>query len=350
MQDHWTPDRLEAERVVRYAELRPCTNAFVDTYTPGSDQKENFTIIGPGVAEHPDQHVHISEPHGFNIGGARQPPGCTNSQHSHLTEEVFVVYRGTWAFRTGDESQDGEIILQPGDCISIPTNVFRGFENVGDDVGYLFAVLGGDDPGSVLWAPDVFTGAEQHGLVLLENSRLVDTTRGEAIPDGLSPMPPTTEAQVAAHDRLGSDALVTIVATVDEQRASEGSRLTNDAAGVREFPVIGEAREGEAIAAGKLAWTHGFHLRRLEIDAGAAIGAHHRAEKEVLFVFEGELTVDSDAGSLRLGSGDVMTVPEDMERSFSNHGESTAVVFVVRGGDQPSAPVFHLAGAETAAH
>jgi hypothetical protein len=80
-------------RLVRYRDLRPCTTAFIDTRTPGSERKENFTIIGPGVAENPDQHVHIDLPHGFNIGGARQPPGCVNSQHSHETAEVFVIHR-----------------------------------------------------------------------------------------------------------------------------------------------------------------------------------------------------------------------------------------------------------------
>jgi hypothetical protein len=85
------------QRLVRYAELRPCTNAFIDARSPGSDQKENFTIIGPGVAENPHQYVHIREPHGFNIGGARQPPGCTNSMHSHDSEEVFII-RGFGAF------------------------------------------------------------------------------------------------------------------------------------------------------------------------------------------------------------------------------------------------------------
>ena len=46
-------------RLVRYSELKPCTNAFIDTRSPGSDKKENFTVIGPGVAENPNQHVHI---------------------------------------------------------------------------------------------------------------------------------------------------------------------------------------------------------------------------------------------------------------------------------------------------
>ena len=63
-------------RAVRYEELKPCINAFIDSRSPGSDKKENFTIIGPGVAENPNQHVHIKIAHGFNIGGARQPANC----------------------------------------------------------------------------------------------------------------------------------------------------------------------------------------------------------------------------------------------------------------------------------
>jgi len=73
-------------QIVRFNELKPCKTAFIDAHTPGSDQKDNFTIIGPGVSESPDQHVHISETPGFNIGAAGQPPKCSNSLHSHTTE------------------------------------------------------------------------------------------------------------------------------------------------------------------------------------------------------------------------------------------------------------------------
>ena len=65
------------QRIVRYGDLVPCKTAFIDAHTPGSDQKENFTIIGGGVSESADQHVHIKETPGFNIGAAGQPPYCT---------------------------------------------------------------------------------------------------------------------------------------------------------------------------------------------------------------------------------------------------------------------------------
>ena len=66
-------------RIVHYGELRPCRTAFIDAHTPSSDQKENFTIIGGGVYESGDPHVHITETPGVNIGAAGQPPKCRKS-------------------------------------------------------------------------------------------------------------------------------------------------------------------------------------------------------------------------------------------------------------------------------
>ncbi len=348
MSEQWTPEAME-QRLVRYAELRPCRNAFVDTYTPGSDQKENFTVIGPGVAEHPDQHVHISLPHGFNIGGARQPPGCTNSQHSHETEEVFIVHSGQWAFRWGDQCQDGEAVLGPGDCISIPVNVFRGFENVGQDTGYLFAVLGGDDPGNVLWAPEVFDKASQYGLVLLENGRLVDTTRGETVPDGLSPMAPTTRAQVEAHRVMSLDEMLDCVLPASEQVGAPESDLTRAVSGVTESAVIGPANAAEGIAAGKMAWEHGFQVRRLDLAPGAVLPLHARDEEEVLYLHRGELAFNWDEQSLAMAPGDVLTVPIGLMHGYSNTGEQAAVAYVVRGGNAPAAATWYGPTAQSAA-
>ena len=86
------------DRLVRHGELIPCKTAFIDTHTPGSNQKENFSIIGSGVSENPDQHVHIKISHGFNIGAAGQPPKCHNSLHSHRTAEVFLFFQEDGGF------------------------------------------------------------------------------------------------------------------------------------------------------------------------------------------------------------------------------------------------------------
>ncbi|MFK7865914.1 MAG: cupin domain-containing protein [Alphaproteobacteria bacterium] len=186
------------QRIVRYGALKPCKTAFIDTHTPGSDQKENFTIIGGGVSESPDQHVHINIPHGFNIGAAGQPPRCRNSLHDHRTAEVFFVLKGRWRFFWGRWGNAGEVVLEAGDIFNIPTGIFRGFENIGSDYGMIMAVLGGDDAGGgVMWAPQVIEEAKQHGLILAETGRLYDINKGESLPDGISPMPVMTETELA---------------------------------------------------------------------------------------------------------------------------------------------------------
>ena len=296
----WSPTAMEA-RVVRYADLNPCYNAFIDTRTPGSEAKENFTIIGPGVSENPDQHVHIAEPHGFNIGGARQPPGCVNSQHSHDTAESFVAHTGTWRFDLGEHGEDAQVVLQPGDVISIPTKTFRGFTNIseGREPGFLFGLLGQDNPGRVTWAPKVFDMAKDFGLVLLENGSLIDTAKGQTIPEGRRAMPPTSADHVATLTRYTQEQAEGLVVRAAD---SPGRIIGQDA---------------------PLAWDHGYTLDRL-VDPDES-GVNERPE--VLFVHAGTLTVDWDGGSLALEAGDTMTVPIGLERRLSGR----ATVYRVGG-------------------
>ena len=333
-------------RAVRYEELKPCINAFIDTRSPGSDKKENFTIIGPGVAENPNQHVHIKIPHGFNIGGARQPANCLNSQHSHLTEEVFVVHHGKWDFMTGVDANDGRVSLNSGDIISLPIDVFRGFECIQGlpngthkGLGYLHAVLGGDDPGRVLWAPKVFDMAKDYGLVLLDDGSLIDTIAGESIPPGKKPMLVTNSQQIAEHRFVDSDVLdqyVIRIADFDWQNNTALSKFE----GASEVSLIGGNSTEEGIAASKLGWKHGFVVRALKLQAGATIPSHQRAEEEVIFVHQGSLSITVDAETIHLVAGDNFTTPIGSERSFSNLSATETVCYITRRGDIPQPPVF----------
>jgi mannose-6-phosphate isomerase-like protein (cupin superfamily) len=185
-------------QIVRYAELVPCRTAFIDAHTPGSDQKENFTIIGGGVSEAVDQHVHIKDTPGFNIGAAGQPPKCRNSLHSHRTAEVFFILSGRWRFFWGRWGDTGEVVLEEGDIFNIPTGMFRGFENIGADYGMIMAVLGGDDAGGgVIWAPQVIEDAKEHGLILGGNSKLYDSKKNVTLPKDVAPMPLMTDDHLA---------------------------------------------------------------------------------------------------------------------------------------------------------
>ncbi|WP_299892731.1 cupin [uncultured Ruegeria sp.] len=197
------------QRIVRYGELKPCKTAFIDAHTPGSDQKENFTIIGGGVSESPDQHVHITDKIGFNIGAAGQPPNCRNSLHSHTTAEVFFVAKGRWRFFWGLHGTAGEFIAEEGDIFNIPTGIFRGFENVGQDYGMIMAILGGDDAGGgVTWAPQVIEDAQAHGLMLGDNGVLYDSKKGEELPHNVHPMPLLTKEQLKAFPEVPVEEVV----------------------------------------------------------------------------------------------------------------------------------------------
>ena len=327
-------------RLVRYADLVPCRTAFIDTRTPGSTEKENFTIIGAGVSESADQHVHITERHGFNIGAARQPFGCVNSQHSHDTAEVFVVHSGHWRLPFGPNKEDGFIDIAPGDVASVPIHMFRGFEKLDEGVGFLFTVLGEDDPGKVTWAPAVFEAAADHGLKLAKGGRLIDTSKGEY------ELRDVELAESTAHDAAAElrtppmERLRECVVAAADMRANPRSPLADD--GVEEAGVITPVATGDGFDAGPIAgwWPHGFNVRRLTMRTGAFVPAHARAEVEVIFVQAGTLEVSWDGGALLMGAGDTLSVPVGLPHALRNTASVDLVAFVVRGGDVPTMPTF----------
>lgn len=299
------------KRIVRYDDLIPCYNAFIDCRTPGSEAKENFTIIGPGVSENPDQHVHIAEPHGYNIGGARQPPGCVNSQHSHDTAEVFVAHTGHWRFDLGEHGDDAQLDLHPGDVISIPTRMFRGFTATApaDDgsPGFLWAVLGQDNPGRVTWAPQVFDMAKDYGLVLLENGSLVNTAAGETVPADVSPMVPTSRDDANALD------------TMTVEQAEDIVWRHENVNGTNVTVVIG--------ADAPLNWDHGFEVDRVDIEAGEMIDWESADSKEVLFVHSGQVDIECDDDVVTLAQGDTISLPAGLPRRLSS--SAGAITFLV---------------------
>ena len=192
-----TPADME-KRIVRYGDLKPCKTAFIDAHTPGSDQKENFTIIGAGVSESPGPAC----PHQGDAGlqYRRRRPAAEMSKLASLPphRRTFFVLKGRWRFFWGRHGDAGEVTLDEGDIFDIPTGIFRGFENIGTDYGMIMAILGGDDAGGgVIWAPEVIKDAQDHGLVLGENGSLYDTKKGEALPEGVAPMPLLSEPELA---------------------------------------------------------------------------------------------------------------------------------------------------------
>ena len=291
-----TPAEMET-RIVRYGDLRPCKTAFIDAHTPGSDQKENFTIIGGGVSESPDQHVHISIPHGFNIGAAGQPPKCRNSLHDHRTAEAFLVLSGRWRFFWGRWGNAGEVIMEKGDIFNIPTGIFRGFENIGTDYGMIMAILGGDDAGGgVMWAPQVIEDAAAHGLILGENGKLYDSKKQERLPEGVKPMPLMSDEELAKRaEPTTAEVLPNHVARyLDLVALADRDPVT----------VIGEN--------GRLRDKPGFEVDFMT-RASASDTKTSSPHPTVLMPVHGHWRVTWDGGSSTLAPGDTMSVPENLD-------------------------------------
>ena len=309
-----------ADRIVRYGELVPCKTAFIDAHTPGRDQKENFTIIGGGVSESPDQHVHIAIPHGFNIGAAGQPPKCRNSLHDHNTAEVFFVLSGRWRFFWGRWGNAGEVVLEQGDIINIPTGIFRGFENIGTEYGMIMAILGGDDAGGgVHWAPQVVEDAADHGLILGENGKLYDQKKGQSLPDGIGPMPVMQSDELAKRPELTTmDVVPNHVARFWDMFALSDSRPVN---------VIGEN--------GLLRDKPGFEVDFITRGSAVENLESHRFPS-VLMPVRGHWRISWDGGSEVLAPGDTMSVPAELNHSITPAVTGEAALYQIKGNADPA--------------
>ena len=309
---------------VRFNELVPCRTAFVDTHNPGTEGKENFTIIGGGVSENPDQYVHIQETPGFNIGGAGQPSGCTNSLHSHRTAEVFIIHTGSWRFFWGLKGDDGDVVLDPGDLISLPTHMFRGFENVTpisatneNGYGFMFSVLGGDDSGGgVVWAPEVLEEARDHGLTLLQSGQLANSLDGEEISTEILPLTPINEAELSFYSRN----TIADASKVVAPRPNDSIYCETELIGRSSNAVIGERP--------------GFEVRRVQWGHGEDIPWCVPNLDTVLISNAGSVVLSNGE---TLGSGDVALIQAGEEEiDIKPLSGEVSELFIVTATDDPA--------------
>lgn len=311
-----TPKEME-KFIVRYSDLEPCKTAFIDAHTPGSNQKENFTIIGSGVSESPDQHVHIKETPGFNIGAAGQPPGCTNSLHSHTTAEVFYVLKGRWRFFWGRHGEDGELFAEEGDLVNIPTGIFRAFKNVGNNYGMLMAILGGDDAGGgVTWAPEVINDAKDFGLILGDNGLLYDSKKGEFLPEHVKPMPLMSQDDLKNFPEVTSEEFKRnfFVSASDLVKNSQQSPVN----------VIGKN--------GILKDRPGFEVDFIT-NKSFVNDKHTSSQYEVNMIMKGDWNLDYEGGHSKISEGDTCLIKPNLSYKIVPVGSNDASLFRVTKTD-----------------
>ncbi len=310
--------------------------AFVDVRIPGSAGKASYSMIGPGVSQNAAQTVNLMESHGFNIGAAAMPHGVVNNQHMHYRAEVFICTRGQWEMRLGQHGEQ-TVEIGPDTVFSVPTWVFRGFKNIGDDDGWLFTILGGDDTGGILWAPQVLEAAASTGLYLSADYEVVDAKAGDPVDITI---PPVSEDLLAEFDSYTDKEIREQVVGPERLDWSKAALLSSALPGHAGTmaPVIGfglteDRRHRPPI------WTpHGFTLEWLRLDPGATTGLHRINQAQALLLRDGEWQISYNGAEQRVArtvsGGSVVSVPDGCWRDLANLGEAPASCLVVCAGDE----------------
>ena len=324
-----------ARRVIQPGEFVADRSAFVDVRLPRSAGKASYSLIGPGVSQNPGQAVNLTEAHGFHLGAASMDHGVVNNQHMHFTAEVFVCTRGRWRMRIGEHGQQ-TLDISPGTVFSVPTWVFRGFENIGSDDGWLFAVLGGNETGGIVWAPDVLRAAAETGLFLGADGTVIDASAGDSVNGCIEPL---EESQLASLDSYSDAELVARTVRFEDLVWSRRSLLSSVAgkdragAAVELAPVIGYGMTEDRHHQPPITIPHGFTIEWLRAAPGASFGLHRLARHQAAILTEGSWEVSVNRGSSELTArpqeGSVVSMPPGVWRDFLNVGESEACALMV---------------------
>ncbi|WP_258348243.1 cupin domain-containing protein [Saccharopolyspora gregorii] len=327
-----------ARRTIRRTDFVSCDQAFIDCRTPGSERKENYAMIGPGVSQNSEQVINLREPHGYNIGAAAMPHDVTNNLHLHFTAEVFLCFRGEFLLRWGADGNEGELVLREGDIASIPTWIFRGFTNIGPDDGWLFTSLGHDDTGGIIWGPTVLRDAAGYGLHLTEDGRLIDAVAGDEPPEDVELVRPMAESDIARLRSFSVEKMRRRVVTQEDLEWCStpflGSHVTGG--GAELALVVGFGMTEDLDQEPRIHNPHGHNIAWLRAEPGAGVPGHRIEETQVLLVKEGrwEVTVnDHEPVVVELGEWDMLSVPPGAWRSIRNVGEDTGKLVVINSGD-----------------
>jgi len=283
--------------------------------------------------------INLKVPHGFNVGAASMPHGVINNPHLHFTAEVFICTSGSYRFDIGEHGGQS-IDVEPGTVFSIPTWVFRGFENTGPDDGWLFAVLGGDDTGGIIWAPHILSEAAATGMYLGTDGALLDVHAGDDVSGALAPFDSNDLAgRLATYtDEELQDRVVRSEQLCWSEHALLSSVLPNHRTALA--PVIGHGMSQDRTHASPITNPHGFSLEWLEVAPGSSTGLHRHANTQATFLVHGEWRVEMDHDghqeSTEPAEGSVVSIPENAWRNFTNVGSTAARAVIVCGSDAPT--------------
>jgi mannose-6-phosphate isomerase-like protein (cupin superfamily) len=234
------------------------------------------------------------------------------------------VRSGRWRFFWGRWGKAGEVVLEEGDIINLPTGIFRAFENIGTDYGMIMAILGGDDAGGgVIWAPQVIEEAKKYGLILGKNGKLYDSKKGKQLPEGVPPMPLLNDEELKAFPELPVSAMVPDhVGRYWDMMALAGGapcKVIGPDALLRDKPGF----EIDLITRGSIPET-----------------AYATKRHEVLMVMRGYWKLQWANHEKVLAPGDTCAVPPDLAHAVFPSMTGEASIYRIRNTNDPAGPTW----------
>ena len=307
-------------RLAKFNDLIPSSLPFVEGRLEGHRERKNYTIIGRGVAEDSRQSVKIQSLHGYNLGAVSAMPKNGSGLHSHTTAEVFIIYSGKWRFYWGADGKN-ETVLNKGDIISMPTNMFRAFENYGDEESLMFVVLGGDDPGIITWVPEILNRAKETGMALLDDNSLIDLRKNE-IPNGRKIIEPISLSELDKFDNYLPTELEKNIFR-NQQNNIPHDQINN----IDIFQVLGKTFNTKKYDP-LINQDTGFNLTILKSKVGK-IENIECSKPTTLFAQQGMWEIKLNDINIKLEKGDTFSVPINNKISIlCNNSEDSTLNFV----------------------
>lgn len=321
-------------RIITPSQFVADSSAFVDVHLPRSSGKTSFSFIGAGVTQNEEAPTNLIEAHGFCVGGAGLKPGMINNSHLHYTAEVFVCLSGQWKVSIGLDSAQ-VVAIGPGDIFSVPTWVFRSFENVGTDEGFMYTLLGGDDPGGILWAPHVLKNARETGFVLDEMEKVA---RLQDLPAGSKTLLPLSCEDASQVETFSDEEIQARIVRFQNRNWQSNALLSSVISGndLSVAPIIGFGFNQHRRPHTAVSYPHGFSANWLRLGSGSSTGLHQLQVPAVVLVMNAAVDIEFGQGETvqsTVPPGSVVSLPAGQWRNIKNREATLAEVVMAVLGD-----------------
>ena len=193
--------------------------------------------------------------------------------------------------------------------------------------------------------------AEQQGVLLTDNFRIVDTGRGDPLGPGEQRQQPMTPDEMAALRVWTVPEMARRTVRFHDLRWSQHGLLDSalPGCGGQMAAVIGLGMAQDRDLQAPVANAHGLSIEWLRLPPGGSVSRHRLQEKQVLIAKAGSIkiavqTTEGMVGYTTVGSDqawDTFSLPPGCWRTLTNTGPADALALLLTAGDHRKAIDWH---------